>query len=146
MKGIVCTNCGYIALDGITPEICPACWAKKSFQEKPDAIVEPSTATDKLEANKKHIPQINIEKKCGLIPDGCIDVNIKIGATTHPMLTEHYIMHLDCYLDKKFIARVVLTSVNLNPAAGFHLKVDKGRFAVIEKCNIHGAWLSEADL
>lgn len=144
MKGIVCSMCGFIAIDGIVPEKCPQCGApQKAFSEKPDAIVEPSPATEKMESNKKHIPQIIVKKQCKLIPDGCVDINVKIGEITHPMLPEHYIMYIDCYIDKKYVARIKFTPEKLNPAVGLHLKVDKGTFTAVEKCNVHGAWLSE---
>ncbi|MBN1621723.1 MAG: hypothetical protein JW871_03935 [Endomicrobiales bacterium] len=147
MKGIVCSVCGFISIDGSTPEACPVCGApKKAFKEKEDAIVTPSDATDKVEANKKHIPKITVNKKCELIPEGCVDVNVKIGEITHPILPEHHIMYIDCYVDKKFLSRTHLTAGRLYPAAGLHLKVKNGKFTAIEKCNIHGAWISEVDL
>jgi desulfoferrodoxin-like iron-binding protein len=138
--------CGFISVDGSAPEHCPVCGApKKAFNEKDNAITDPSDATDKVEANKKHIPSITVEKKCGLI-EGCTDVHVKIGETTHPMLPEHFIMFIDCYLDKKFISRIRLTPEKLNPAVGMHLKVSSGKFAAIEKCNIHGYWIKETEL
>ena len=147
MKGIVCSVCGYIAIDGVAPDKCPSCGApREAFKEKADAIVEPSKETEKLEANKKHIPLITVKKQCKLIPDGCVDVNIKIGEITHPMLPEHFIMYIDCYIDKKFISRIKFTPEKMNPAVGLHLKVSGGKFTAIERCNIHGAWMSEADL
>ncbi|MCB4792880.1 MAG: hypothetical protein LHV68_13505 [Elusimicrobia bacterium] len=147
MKGFVCSVCGFISIDGAAPEKCPVCMSpKKAFNEKDDAIVTPSAATDKIETNKKHIPVIVVEKKCGLIPDGCTDVQVKIGEVTHPMLPEHFIMNIDCYLDKKFILRAILTPGKLNPAVGLHLKVSSGKFSAVEKCNLHGNWMTEVDL
>ena len=148
MKGIVCSVCGFIAIDGAAPEKCPVCYSpKKVFSEKDDAIVTPSSATDKVEANKKHIPVILVVKKCGLLPDsGCTDINVKVGEITHPMLPEHFIMYIDCYHDKQFISRIHLTPGKLNPAAGLHLKVSSGKFIAIEKCNLHGSWMTEIEL
>jgi superoxide reductase len=148
MKGFVCSVCGYISIDGAAPEKCPVCGVtREKFQEKADAIVEPSKQTEKLEANKKHIPQITVNKQCKLIPGACaVDVNMKVGEITHPMLPEHFIMYIDCYIDKKFISRIQLTPENMNPAVGLHLKISNGRFSAVEKCNIHGAWISEVDL
>lgn len=144
MKGIVCSVCGFVSIDGIAPERCPVCGApKNAFQEKEDAIVEPSEKTEKIEANKKHIPKIFVKKQCKLIPDGCVDVNVKIGEVVHPMLPEHFIMYIDCYIDKKFIARTHLTPEKVNPAIGLHLKVSSGKFAAVEHCNLHGSWLTE---
>jgi desulfoferrodoxin (superoxide reductase-like protein) len=59
------------------------------------------------------------------------------------MTQEHYIMHVDAYIDKKFISRVIFTPDKINAAVGLHLKVTSGSFQAIEKCNLHGAWLSE---
>ncbi|MBD3271502.1 MAG: hypothetical protein GF384_03050, partial [Elusimicrobia bacterium] len=86
MKGIVCKVCGYVALDGKAPEKCPACGApKKSFEEKEDAL---KTSSDEKELGEKHVPVIKVIKTCGLIPDGCTDVQVKIGSTIHPMKQE----------------------------------------------------------
>ncbi len=147
MKGLECKVCGFIAIDGKAPEKCPVCLApKESFKEDPIAIVEPSKDTEKLETNKKHIPQISVTKACKLVPDECEDVNIRIGEVIHPMLPEHYIMYIDVYIDKKYVSRTYLAPINMNPAVGLHLKVSKGRITVIGRCNIHGAWMSEAEL
>lgn len=45
-----------------------------------------------------------------------------------------------------FISRVKLTPTKLNPAAGLHLKAENGRLAVVDHCNLHGAWIKEEDL
>jgi desulfoferrodoxin-like iron-binding protein len=98
------------------------------------------------EPEKKHIPAITVVKKCGLIPDGCTDVHVKVGEITHPMTVEHQIVHIDCYLDKKFVARIILTPEKLNPAGALHMKVNSGVFTAISLCNLHGAWIKEVDL
>ena len=147
MKGLVCKVCGFVALDGMAPENCPACGAPKtSFEEKEDAIKEPQDPKNLTELEKKHIPVIHLVKKCGLIPEGCQDVQVKMGEVQHPMLPEHYITHIDFYIDRKFIARVILTPEKLNPAAALHLRVQNGKLTIVELCNIHGAWMSEVDL
>jgi superoxide reductase len=147
MKGIVCSVCGFIVIEGDAPEKCPVCGSpKKAFQEKEDAIVEPSEQTEKQEANKKHIPQIIVKKACKLIPDGCIDVHVKVGEVTHPMKEEHYIMYIDSYIDKKYISRTYFSPEKMNPATALHLKVKGGKYTAIEKCNVHGAWMSETDI
>lgn len=119
---------------------------KDKFKEDKNAIVEPTSATDKVELNKKHIPKIMVVRKCGLIPDECTDVHVKIGEITHPMLKEHFIMWIDAYVDKQYVARIHLTPEKVNPAVSFHLKVHSGKFTAISKCNVHGAWMSEADI
>ena len=146
MKGFVCKVCGFIAIDGKAPDNCPVCHAPRSaFEEKEDAV-KTAGSSSVGETEKKHIPVIIIERKCGLIPDGCLDVNIKVGEITHPMLPEHFIMHVDSYIDKKFISRTIFTPENVNPATALHLKVKIGRLTVIETCSVHGSWISEIDL
>jgi len=147
MKGFVCKNCGFTAIDGSAPEKCPVCGAPKSaFEEKADAIKEPADAANLTELEKKHIPVIVVEKKCGLIPDGCTDVHVKMGEIKHPMLPEHSITRIDFYIDKKYISRVYLTPEKLNPAAALHLNASSGKLTVIENCNVHGTWMNEKDL
>ena len=147
MKGFVCKVCGFISINGKAPENCPVCHAPKTaFQEKEDAIKTPQDPNNLTELEKKHIPVITIVKKCGLIPEGCQDVHAKIGEIQHPMQPEHYIVHIDFYIDNEFISRMILTPDKLNPAAALHLKVTSGKFTAIELCNLHGAWIKEVDL
>lgn len=144
MKGIVCEVCGFISINGSAPEKCPVCSApSSSFSEKQDAI---KTAQDEANLSEKHTPVITVVKKCGLIPEGCQDVHAKVGKVQHPMLSEHYIVIIDFYLNKEFLARVHLAPENLNPAAAIHLKATSGNLTVIEHCTVHGAWISEVTL
>ena len=146
MKGHVCKVCAYISINGSVPEKCPVCGAPKTAFEEKDAIKTPKDASNLTELEKKHIPVIKVVKVCGLIPEGCHDVHVKMGEIQHPMQKEHYIMHVDFYIDNEFISRVILTPEKLNPAAALHIKVDTGKLAAIELCNLHGAWINEADL
>ena len=147
MKGYVCKVCAFISINGSAPDKCPVCGAlKTAFEEKGDAIKTAQDANNLTEAEKKHIPVITVVKKCGLIPQGCVDVHVKMGQIQHPMEAEHYIVHIDFYIDKEFIARVHLTAEKLNPAAALHLKAQSGKITVIELCNLHGAWIKEIDL
>ncbi len=147
MKGFVCKVCGYISINGSAPQKCPVCGAPQSaFQEKEGAIKLPIDASNLTELEKKHVPVIALVKKCGLIPEGCQDVQVKIGEINHPILAEHHIIHIDFYLDNEFISRVILTPEKLNAAAGLHLKAESGKLSVIELCNLHGAWISEVNL
>ena len=147
MKGFVCKVCGFISINGSAPDKCPVCSAPKtSFQEKLDAIKIPKDVNNLTELEKKHIPVITIVKKCGLIPEGCQDTHVKVGEILHPMQSEHYILHIDFYLDNEFISRVILTPDKLNPAAALHVKVPGGKLTVVEFCNLHGAWIKETNL
>lgn len=144
MEGFVCRVCGFISISGEAPDKCPVCGAPKtSFDQKPDVI---KTAQDEANLSEKHTPVITVVKKCGLIPEGCQDVHVKVGEVTHPMSQEHYIMIIDFYLDNGFLARVHLSPEKLNPAAALHLKAESGKLSVIEHCNLHGAWINEESL
>ena len=147
MKGYVCKVCKFISINGAAPDKCPVCGApKSSFEEKEDAIKMPKDENNLTDLEKKHIPVITVVKKCGLIPEGCQDVHVKMGQIPHPMQREHFIMHIDFYIDREFISRVMLTADKLNPAAALHLKAPECKLSVIELCNIHGAWIKEEEL
>lgn len=147
MKVYVCQVCGFISINGKAPGKCPVCGAPEtSFMEKEGAIKIPLDSNNLTDPEKKHVPVILVKKECGLIPGGCTDVNVKIGQIIHPMEDSHSIVHIDFYLDKEYISRVMFTPGTLNPAAGIHLKVSKGRLSVIELCNLHGAWMGEVNL
>jgi len=144
MRGFVCKMCKFVSINGSAPDRCPVCGAPKTaFEEKQDAI---RTSQDEVSLSEKHSPVITVVKKCGLIPEGCQDVHAKVGEVEHPMQPEHYIVHMDFYIDNEFISRVILTPDKLNPAAALHLKAQNGKISVIEFCNIHGAWISETNL
>jgi superoxide reductase len=146
MKGYVCGICGFVSIDGSAPEQCPVCGAPKNkFTEKADALKTSKDVAVIGESEKKHIPQIIINKKCGLMP-GCIDASVKVGEIIHPMLPEHFIMRIDFYIDSKFVARVQLTPEKLNPAATIHLKTAGAKVQAVEACNLHGAWFNEVSL
>jgi len=146
MKTFVCQVCGHIAFNE-APARCPVCGApKEKFKEDPSAIKTPNDPKNLSELEKKHIPILNVVKKCGLLGEGCIDVHVKIGEITHPMEEKHSIQYIDFYLDNKFIARMHLTPVNLNPAACVHLKVSSGKITVVENCNVHGKWMNEVSI
>ena len=137
----------FISIDGTAPDRCHVCGAPKSaFEEKDDAIKIPQDANNLTELEKKHVPVIALVKKCGLIPQGCQDLHVKLGEIQHPMQAEHYINHIDFYIDKEFISRVMLTPDKLNPAAALHLKAETGKLSAIALCNVHGAWLNSAQI
>jgi superoxide reductase len=144
MQGFVCKSCGFVSINGTAPEKCPVCGAPKTaFEDKDDAI---KTEKDDTKLNEKHTPVITIVKTCGLIPEGCLDIHIRVGSVLHPMQPEHFIGHIDFYLDREFLSRVVLTPERLNPAAALHVKAQSGKLSVIESCNLHGNWIKETDI
>ena len=145
MNTFVCGKCGYIAF-GEAPESCPVCGAKKqAFELDPTAIKKPVDPKNLSELEKKHIPVIEIRRQCSLVGPGCVDANIKVGQVLHVMEEKHFIMYVDLYLDYNFIARFHLTPA-LNPALGIHLRVTAGKLVALENCNLHGRWVSEAEI
>jgi superoxide reductase len=142
MKIFICQVCGHIEFDA-APEKCPVCMAQKFNQN--DSVFEDSMRKSK-EGAVKHIPEVGINKECGLIPEAaCTDVLVRIGKTLHPMTENHYIQWIDCYLDKKYVSRIMLTP-EMNPSVVFHLKPSGSRVIVVENCNIHGFWKTEVNI
>ena len=146
MKGYVCKVCGFISIAGAAPDKCPVCGAPKTSFEEKDAIKIPKDPANMTDLEKKHVPVVKVIKKCGLIPEGCMDVHVRMGEIQHPMQADHFIVHIDFYVDKQFIARIHLTPEKCNPAGALHLKTGDGKLTVIELCNLHGAWISETEL
>lgn len=146
MKTFVCKVCGHIEFNE-APLNCPVCGVpQNNFEEKPDIIHKPGETKTQGESEKKHIPAITIVRICGLIPQGCMDVHVKVGEIEHPMLKEHFITFIDFYLNHTYLARVELSPERLHPAAALHLKADQGILSAVEHCNLHGYWMAEATL
>jgi superoxide reductase len=98
------------------------------------------------EAAAKHIPSIQVIKKCGLIPEtSCTDVLVRIGEVLHPMVEDHYIKFIDCYNDGVYVSRVML-SPGVHASGLFHLKAAGAKATIVEYCNKHGHWQGEASL
>jgi desulfoferrodoxin-like iron-binding protein len=144
MKVFICTVCGLIEF-GEAPQHCPVCHVPAEKFQQNDTVFKEAEEKSK-EAAVKHIPAITVNKKCGLIPESsCTDVIVRIGKTLHPMEEKHSILFIDCYIDDKFSARVYLTPA-LNAAACFHLKAAGSTITIVEKCNLHGYWMAQANL
>ena len=144
MKVFLCRVCGHAAFDN-QPAACPSCGAGGENFSAHDTIFEESMEKSK-EGAHKHVPEITINKECGLLPgESCTDVIVRIGETLHPMEEKHHIEFIDCYVDGAFISRVYLTP-GVYAAGCFHLKAGGSRVRVVEHCNIHGYWQAEADL
>ncbi|MFH1453517.1 MAG: desulfoferrodoxin family protein [Armatimonadota bacterium] len=137
MDIFVCKVCGH-AVFGEVPEKCPVCGARKeSFVLTPDAFKKPADPDNLTEGDKKHIPVIDFKT----------DAQIKIGEIIHVMEEKHYIVYIDIYHDYKFMARYHMApGAALNPELSIHLKVESGKFTVIEFCNVHGRWMSEVQI
>ena len=142
MSIYICQKCGHIEFN-TEPQNCPVCWSTQFSQG--DSIFEESMEKSK-EGAVKHIPEVKISKECGLIPEeSCTDILVRIGKTLHPMLENHFIQFIDCYLDNKYVSRIFLTP-DMNPSVVFHLKSKGSKITIVENCNIHGYWKTEVDL
>ena len=142
MKLFVCQSCGHVTFTA-KPDKCPVC-ATYIFEQN-DAIFKEAEEKSK-EAAVKQIPSITVTTTCGFIPENdCIDVTVRIGTTLHPMVENHFIRFIDCYLDLKYIGRVLLTP-GINPAACFHLKEKGKTVMVIENCTVHGYWMADREI
>lgn len=145
MKVFICQTCGHIEFNS-APEACPVCASPKDKFDKNDNIFRESEEKSK-EAAVKHIPDVNINRNCVLIPDGaCTDILVRIGKTIHPMEEKHFIQFIDCYVDEVYSGRAMFSPKSSLPAACFHLKVRGGKVTIVENCNIHGYWMAEAIL
>ena len=139
-KMFVCKICGHIEFDD-APDRCPVCGAPKNqFQEDSNALM-PS----EKEGKEKHVPVIIVTDACGLIPEECRDIHVKVGSVPHPMADDHWIMWIDVYVNNTYSARYYMSPQNMQPAVGLHLKTGKtGTISVIGHCNKHGSWKSDA--
>ena len=142
MKIYICKICGHIEFNSI-PETCPVCSAK-NFEQNDNIFTESEEKSK--EAAVKHIPNVQVVKKCGLIPEEtCTDILVRIGEKLHPMEENHYITFIDCYIDDKYASRIMLTPLTWASVV-FHIKTQGSKVTIVECCNIHGYWKSEAPL
>lgn len=144
MSCFICNVCGHVEFSS-APENCPVCFAPQTSFVQNDQVFAESEEKSK-EAAVKHIPAITINKECKIIPEEpCVDVIVRIGETLHPMLDEHSIQFIDCYVDDVYVTRVFL-SPGVYPSAVIHLKTSGNKVRIVENCNLHGHWQAEADL
>ena len=88
MSIYLCKSCGHLEFNEI-PDKCPVCMAaKEEFTQKDNIFVESEEKSK--EASVKHIPQVEVINKCGLIPEeSCTDILVRIGEVLHPMEEKH---------------------------------------------------------
>jgi superoxide reductase len=144
MSIYVCKVCGHIEFNSVSGN-CPVCYAPaEKFEQNNNIFVESEEKSK--EASPKHIPSINVIKECGLIPEeSCTDIVVRIGEKLHPMEEAHFITFIDCYIDDKYVSRVMLTP-GVWASAVFHIKTTGSKVTIVERCNVHGWWKSEAIL
>ena len=142
MNIFVCKDCGHIEF-GSTPDKCPVCFAiEKKFEINNNVFIDAERKSK--EASINHAPVIKTVEKNRLITNKqYTDVLVRIGERMHPMKKEHYIGFIDCYLDNKYVSRIMLTPFMI-PFVVFHLLNKGSKITVVESCNIHGHWMTEA--
>ena len=121
MKIYVCKKCGNVVL-----KLEDKCEALVCCGEKMELV----NANTVDAATEKHLPVYEIK-------DGMI--NIKVGATEHPMTEDHYISFIilasaDNYMIKMLKAKD-------KPEASF--PYDKSYNKIYAYCNLHSLWLTE---
>ena len=144
MKLFVCSICGHVEY-GAAPDFCPVCHASKDNFKQNDALFS-EIETKFKDAGNSHTPEIIVKKKSDLIKEHpCVEVEVRIGKTVHPMEEAHHIRWIDCYADDKYVSRVMLT-LGIMPAATFQLKAGGKKVRIVEVCTVHGHWQAEASL
>jgi len=144
MTILECKVCGHIEFNE-APAKCLVCRSPQTaFAENQAAVNQPENPQDLTDGDKKHLPVIQITA-CGLA-EGCSDVHASIGSIEHMMTPEHFITYVDYYLNEKFISRIWLSPENCKPITTLHVAADSGKITVIEHCNLHGNWMSEATI
>ena len=142
MNIFICNVCGHLEFETKAGG-CPVC-ASTEFTQN-DKVLEESLEKSK-EGAVKHIPLVKINKDCSIIPEEpCLDIIVRIGEVLHPMTAEHFIRFIDCYIDNKYVTRVLLTP-GVYPSAVIHLKESGSKVTIVENCSLHGYWLTEKDL
>ena len=141
MNTTICGLCGHVAFEA-TPNNCPVCATSKERFKQSDRVFIEAEERNK-EAAVNHVPVITVNKQCGLyLGQSCVDVFARIGRVLHPMKEEHRVAWIDCYIDRQYVARCLLTT-GVNPAAVFHLRKEGIKVCIVVLCNLHGYWQSE---
>ncbi len=137
----VCSICGHIEF-GSAPDACPVCHAPHEDFKRNDAVFSDAELKFK-DVAVKHVPVVTATKKSRLVTEEpSIAVEVKIGKTIHPMDESHYIRFIDCYIDDKYVSRLLLTLRN-HPTAGIDIKTPGSKVRIVEMCNLHGHWQAE---
>ena len=144
MNIFICKVCGHIEF-GNSPDKCPVCFAvKNKFENNNNVFID--VEKKHKETYTKHVPVIKLVEKNSLIPNKKYTaILVRIGEKRHPMKEKHYIEFIDCYLDDKYISRVMLTPF-MKSSVIFYLVSKGSKLTIVESCNIHGHWMKKAKL
>jgi superoxide reductase len=140
MTLFACQVCGQIEFS-LPAKACPVCHSS-DYREETNPVKDST-----LEGNEKHVPVIIITSVCGIAPDTCRDIHIKIGSIIHPMTEDHWIKWIDTYVNRRHQARYMMSPQSMQPIISLHLKKEAvGTVTVVECCNKHGRWMAETSL
>ncbi len=145
MEVLECGTCGHIEF-GEAPERCLVCHsAKDVFKANAGAIKRPIDPGELTEAERKHIPVVTLARS-GTAAAPSLTVQVTVGEIEHVMQEKHFIRYLDFYVGHKFASRVWLSYNLCRPMATLTLAAASATVQVIENCNLHGNWLTEATI
>jgi desulfoferrodoxin-like iron-binding protein len=140
----VCSVCGHIEFGG-APEFCPVCHAAQDNFQQNNTVFTEAEAKNK-DGAAKHVPVITAKKQSALVPEQpCCEIAVRIGKALHPMEDAHRIRFIDCYIDDKYVSRVLLT-VGTVPAVTFYPKATGSKVRIVELCTVHGHWQAETEI
>jgi superoxide reductase len=140
----VCPVCGHVEF-GAAPAACPVCHAPKDKFISNDTLFTDAQA-ESSELPVKHVPVISVDKTSTLIKEKPTkDIAVRIGKTLHPMEEAHHIQWIDCYIDDRYISRLLLTP-GADPAVNYYPKISGSKIRIVEHCNLHGHWQAEMAL
>jgi superoxide reductase len=141
MSIFVCPVCGHVEF-GAAPAACPVCHAPKDkFISNDTLFTDAQAASSELPV--KHVPVISVDKTSTLIKEKPTkDIAVRIGQTLHPMEEAHHIQWIDCYVDDRYISRLLLTP-GAEPAVNYFPKISGSKTRIVEHCNLHGHWQAE---
>ena len=121
MKIYVCKKCGNVIL---------------KLEDKSEALVCCGDKMELIDANtvdaatEKHLPVYEIKE--GM-------VNIKVGATEHPMTEEHYISFIVLASDDSYMIKML--KAGDKPEVSFPYSSEYNK--IYAYCNLHSLWLTE---
>lgn len=137
----VCSICGHVEF-GAAPAACPVCHAPKDKFISNDTLFTDAQGVS-VDLTPLHVPVISIVKTSTLINEQPTkDVAVRIGKHLHPMEEAHHIQWIDCYVDDRYISRLLLTP-GVNPAVNYYPKISGSKIRIVEHCNLHGHWQAE---
>lgn len=116
-----CSVCGNIVTKIIDSGVVMECCGRKMEELHPQGGDE--------EGEEKHVPKVSFPAEC--------KVDVKVGATPHPMLEAHFIQWI--FIETEKGGQLVRLQSSDMPEAIFYCGKQRP-VAVYEYCNVHGLW------